>query len=314
MILTPPKTFFSLLDFNIAISLDDRVKKTLAYLECKYPKELFYPATPDMMPVARNDLLLVHTREFVDKLFGPGLPAEIHECFELSQYGVDGGDKKDLTILRDQIFLQCAYTFHAMKLSIEHGFCYFLGGGMHHAKSDRGSGFCLVNDIVLGIKKLQKQMKIKTAWVIDVDAHKGDGTSELTENDDSIQTLSIHMKDGWPLSFTPSTVDIPVGDGGERDYLSLLESGLFELEKKSAELPDIAVVVDGADPYELDELPGSALLKLSSGQMLKRDQMVYDFLTKREIPQTFVIGGGYGKEVWRIYVQFIDWLVLMRDK
>ena len=70
---------------------------------------------------------------------------------------------------------------------------------MHHAQRAYGDGFCIVNDIVIAIRKLQAEGLVRTAWVIDIDAHKGDGTAAITLGDDSIITLSIHMAQGWPL-------------------------------------------------------------------------------------------------------------------
>ena len=134
---------------------------------------------------------------------------------------------------------------------------------MHHAQYDYGNGFCLLNDIVVGLRKLQHEKVIRRAWVIDVDAHKGDGTAALTRGDDTIRTLSIHMARGWPLdgapqdstgrpnpSFIPSDIDIPVEAGEDTLYNDRLQAGLQQLERLST--PDLAVDVSGAEPYALD--------------------------------------------------------------
>jgi len=85
-----------------------------------------------------------------------------------------------------------------------------------------------VNDLVIALRRLQFENRIRSAWVIDVDAHKGDGTAAITAGDQSIVTLSIHMARGWPLdqperdtdgrlnpSFIPSTIDILMEAGEE---------------------------------------------------------------------------------------------------
>ncbi|MEE4112475.1 MAG: hypothetical protein V2I40_06640, partial [Desulfobacteraceae bacterium] len=156
-----------------------------------------------------------------------------------------------------------------------------------------------------------------------VDAHKGDGTAALTAGDDTIATLSIHMAAGWPLdqperdaagrpnpSFVPSTVDIPIAPGEEPFYIERLRDGLERLGR--ALQPDLALVVCGADPYELDELPSTAGLKLSLGQLLERDQRVYAFLKQRAIPGAWVMAGGYGRNSWRVYAQFLEWVLADR--
>jgi acetoin utilization deacetylase AcuC-like enzyme len=182
-----------------------------------------------------------------------------------------------------------------------------------------GRGFCLVNDIVIGIRKLQKQNLIKTSWVIDIDAHKGCGTAQITQNDDSIQTLSIHMGDSWPLNgprinengeinpwFLPSDIDIPIFEGEENQYLSKLEVGLSQLHGR----PDLAIVVCGSDPYEKDELPSTSKMNLSLSHLLERDLLVYNFLKKLNIPQCYLMSGGYGRESHKVYSQFLEKIFL----
>jgi acetoin utilization deacetylase AcuC-like enzyme len=176
---------------------------------------------------------------------------------------------------------------------------------------------------VAALRRLQAEARIRNAWVIDVDAHKGDGTAALTAGDDSIATLSIHMAAGWPLdqpqhgpdgqmnpSFIPSTIDIPIAAGEEPVYNSRLKEGLEQLAGTGP--PDLALVVCGADPYELDELPSTAGLRLSLEQLLERDQLVYSFLKTRGIPGAWVMAGGYGRNSWRVYTQFLEWALLER--
>ena len=157
--------------------------------------------------------------------------------------------------------------------------------------------------------------------MIDLDAHKGDGTAALTRADKSIKTLSIHMAHGWPLdgkahdsagkpnpSFLPSDIDIPIAASENHLYVASLEEGLGRMETLSR--PDLAVVVCGADPYEKDELPSTGTLKLSLAQLEERDRLVYEFLKKRQIPQAYLMAGGYGKSSWQVYAQFLEWALL----
>lgn len=193
---------------------------------------------------------------------------------------------------------------------------------MHHAKLDYGEGFCVVNDLVISIRKLQAEKKIGTVWIIDVDAHKGDGTASLTKDDESIFTLSIHMAKSWPLdgqefingkpnpSFIPSDMDIPVEEGEDGLYVQKLREGLEKL--KTFKKPDIALVVDGSDPFEEDELPSTKGLKLSLEQMKERDISVYNFLKSQNIPGAYVMAGGYGENSWKVYAQFLEHVLLER--
>jgi acetoin utilization deacetylase AcuC-like enzyme len=125
------------------------------------------------------------------------------------------------------------------------------------------------------------------------------------------------MARGWPLdeperdargrlnsSFIPSDVDLPVGEGEEGRYLELLAGGLERLAGFGP--VDLAVVVDGADPYEHDELPSTGLLRLSLDQLLARDLAVYEFLQRRGVPSAWLMSGGYGERSWEVYAQFLE--------
>ncbi|MDD0852008.1 histone deacetylase [Halobacteriovorax sp. GB3] len=301
-------------DFGIMIPIvDDRSQKVASNLKIEQ--------TPlDKIPlISRDDLLLVHSKDYVDSLFDElRREQSIFRTYEL--INLDGSYHRyepqnalySLDKLVDRILLQAGASLLAMKRAIAGDDSFVLAGGMHHAMKDSGRGFCLINDIVIGIRKLQNSGEIKTAWVIDVDAHKGDGTAEVCFGDDSIRTMSIHMKRGWPLCegegsepwFLPSDLDIEVDVGQESDYLFFLSKALEKMEKGFG-LPDLCVVVCGADPYEKDELESANLLKLTKEQMLKRDLLVFDFFKMRKIPQAYVMAGGYGKSSYEIYEQFI---------
>jgi len=77
-------------------------------------------------------------------------------------------------------------------------------------------------------------------------------------------------------------------------------------------LPDLALVVSGSDPYEHDELPSTAPLSLSLGQLLERDRLIYRFLSQRRIPAAYVMSGGYGERSWEVYHQFLRWVLRLR--
>ena len=76
--------------------------------------------------------------------------------------------------------------------------------------------------------------------------------------------------------------------------------------------PDLALVVDGADPYEHDELPSTRLLRLSKSQMMERDTLIHSFLQTRGIPAAYLMSGGYGERTWEVYYQFLERILLDR--
>jgi acetoin utilization deacetylase AcuC-like enzyme len=280
-------------------------------------------------PITREDLRRAHTEGYVQRLFSGALEAEIIRTYELvdsrgkyNRYD-PGKATRPLGALLERAMYNIGGVYQCCRVALERGFCYYFGGGSHHAQPDYGKGFCLLNDIVIALRKAQAEGLIRSAWVIDVDAHKGDGTAVITQGDASILTLSIHMARGWPLdeaefddagrpnpSFTPSDVDIPIESGQEREYVPRLEAGLNRLAELSS--PDLALVVSGADPYEHDELPSTRLLRLSKRQMMERDTLIYSFLKLRCIPAAYLMSGGYGEKTWEVYYQFIEWA--LRDR
>lgn len=271
-----------------------------------------------------SDLCLVHDLDYVSRLLDEDLYFnEISKCFEFnseteshSRYNKSLAKLPIRNLINDTIF-QAKMSFLAMEKSLESGFCYFLGGGMHHAMSFMGRGFCLINDIVLGLKTLQKKGLIKTAWIIDVDVHRGDGCAQMTFNDSSIKTLSIHMKRGWPSVeqdkkdgiFYPSDVDIEIDSGEESLYVSSLSKGLEKL-LNSGDLPDLVVVNHGADAFERDELESSQLMNLNLHQLKQRDLLLEGFFKHHSLKRCYLMSGGYGSESWRVYTQFFDLLKL----
>ena len=277
--------------------------------------------------ITRRDLLRAHSDEYVARLFSDKLEDEIIRTFELidaqGQYYRYNPNHAMLPLMQlfERLLFKVAGTVQCCRVALEKEFCYTFGGGMHHAQKDYGAGFCLVNDIVIALRKLQAENLIRTAWVIDLDAHKGDGTAVLTQQDRSIMTLSIHMARGWPLdgeafdqqgrpnpSFVPSDIDIPIGAGEDHLYVTRLEKGLEKLRGFGS--ADIALVLAGSDPYEKDELPSTGDLKLSLAQLKDRDLLVYRFLKAHQIPRAYVSAGGYGESAWEVDWQFIEWALI----
>jgi acetoin utilization deacetylase AcuC-like enzyme len=111
-------------------------------------------------------------------------------------------------------------------------------------------------------------------------------------------------------SFTPSDIDIPIGARENDLYNTRLKEGLERMRTLST--PDLAIVVCGSDPYEADELPSTRGLALTLEQLLERDKQVYSFLMAANIPAAFLMAGGYGENSWRVYAQFLEWVLLKR--
>lgn len=310
-------------EYGIEIPIvDDRAAHVFSALNFFYP-ELDFSDLSQVTPATKEDLERVHNHDFIERLFGSAqeLQKEIYDCYELmnaegkfERYNPKN-KKKEFKEMLQTILLQAGMTYTSTEYALKNGFSYFLGGGMHHAMTFGGRGFCLINDIVITLRKMQAQELIKTAWIIDVDVHKGDGAAEILKDDTTLRTLSIHMKEGWPLNagsvrdpwFIPCSVDIGIDHGEEDQYLARLEAGLLEMQERFPN-PDLVIVVNGSDPYEKDALPSASFINLSKEQLLSRDKMLYQFFKERNLPQSYLMAGGYGEHSWEIYFQFLKFV------
>ena len=315
-----PASRINLLEYGIEVPLLDsrtgqllnQIRKSLHQLELV---EIDFPS------FTTEELLLVHDHAWVDWLCNhPDKAAWL--TWELR--AADGSwhrydpekAARPLSDLIETTIRMASGTWVGAQTALEKGFSYVLGGGFHHAMAHGGAGFCLVNDIALTIAKLRQDKPQARCWVIDVDVHKGDGTAQITQHDPLTGTLSIHMADGWPLdlpeddptrlsSRVPSTVDIPLKPGDEGIYQEKLQEGLIQL-KSALPNPDIVIVVAGSDPYEKDALPSANGINMSREQLLVRDLWLYDTFAKWQLPQTWVMAGGYGEFAWEIHCAFLE--------
>jgi acetoin utilization deacetylase AcuC-like enzyme len=330
MVLYDPGSHISLGDYGILIPVaPDRAARVFSELENRLSdtgvsrEQWVTPVVPT--EITRQDILRVHSPDYVRRLYGPELESVILEVFELIdeegrpfRYAPENA-QKPMRELFDSVLRWSSRSYQAglAALEGEARYCYHLGGGAHHGHFAFGHGFCVINDIVVSLRKLQSERGVRKAWVIDLDAHKGDGTAALTADDERIVTVSIHMATGWPLdlpeigpdglahpSFVASDYDIPVASGEESEYLPRLAAVLDALGERA--LPDIAYVVGGVDPYEHDELPSTQGLRLSLEQLVERDRLVFEFLYDRGIPQAWLMAGGYGVRAWEPYVPSIE--------
>lgn len=328
MILYENTRKLSMFEYGIEIPIyDTRASKTFETLTAHSdigPKMAGMHAKKIDETLTRDDLLRVHSDAYVERLFSDGLEQEIIKTYKLidsdgqyHRYNPDNANRP-LAELFDFVMHKTAGTVQCCRLALETGFCFYFSGGAHHARRDTGSGFCMLNDIVIAARKLQAEKRIERVWVIDVDAHKGDGTAALTKGDDTVRTLSIHMARGWPLdgdqfdgagnlnpAFILSDIDVGIEPGEDHLYVEKLSQALRALAMDIE--PDLAIVVCGSDPYEGDELPSTSDLKLTLDQLLMRDKLVYGFLKQRNIPMAYLMAGGYGQNSWRVYALFLEW-------
>lgn len=185
-------------------------------------------------------------------------------------------------------------TLAACDSALRDGIGLNMAGGTHHAYRDKGSGYCVFNDIVVAARVLQRQhARGYQVAVIDLDVHQGNGTASILKNDSSIYTLSLHGEKNFPFRKEPSDLDIGLPDGcGDTEYLEALTHALYIVE--STFNFDFIIYLAGADPHEGDRL---GRLKLTKAGMLARDEQVFDFAQKNQVPIAVTMAGGYGVDI-----------------
>ena len=196
-------------------------------------------------PAADEDLLRVHTAEWVRKLkAGTLTPSEIM-MLEMP-YSPE---------LAEAVWLAAGGTILAAQCAMRDGFGCNLSGGFHHAFPNHGEGFCAIHDVAVAIRRMQADAAIKQAMVIDTDVHHGNGTAYIFRDDASVFTLSIHQENNYPAQKPPSNVDLNLWDRtDDEDYLKTL---MPAVEKSLEEFqPGMVFYVGGADPFCEDQLGG----------------------------------------------------------
>jgi len=322
-------------DYGIQIPLlPERIDRTLAHIQSLPRLKKHLQKVDEKLVPTAQDFALVHDPAFLQQLFSQHedqvqkLLLACYECI-LPDGRYHRFDPKKVRgtflELREELLLEGAGTMAAvlelasLLKAEKFGWSFFLGGGMHHARTNGPSGFCLYNDIVVALAKLRTSLSSTLPfWVVDVDAHMGDGTASFGPQFSWLKTFSIHMARGWPLCFPnesqtalprilPSTMDIPIESHEAGIYNQKLKAGLEKFLDLTGK-PVMALVVLGADPFEGDALPSTSKLKLTLAQMLERDIFLHKFMQHHQIPVTYVMGGGYGEETWKCYAQFFDFL------
>ncbi len=230
--------------------------------------------------VLDHELELVHTKEYLDDLFG-------YEHTQRTMYS-------ELPLTNNIVSSFCygvGGTVMAMELTDKHRFAFNMGGGYHHSFPDRAEGFCYLNDVAIAIKKSKETSEDHKALIIDLDLHQGNGNAYIFQHDDKVFTFSMHQGNIYPRKEI-SNLDVHLEPGIKDDqYLTSLRDSLEKI-KKSFE-PDIVYYLAGADPYEDDSL---GELKVSMKGLKERDRLVRSFCTDVKVPCVITLAGGYARD------------------
>ena len=260
-------------------------------------------------PATDQDVLLVHTPQYVQKLKTGTLSAR--EQLEL--------EVPYSPALVRAFWLNAGGSILAARHALNDGVAISLGGGFHHAFPDHGEGFCMIHDVAIAIRRMQRDGKIRTAMTVDCDVHQGNGSATIfagtrkageplpAEPDsawnpswmagtgmgsslaDDVFTISLHQQNNYPEFKPPSSIDMNLPDGiGDGEYLACLGNALSMGLSKFK--PDLICYLAGADPYREDQLGG---LSLTIEGLKERDALVFRTAKAGGIPVMVTLAGGY---------------------
>ncbi len=232
--------------------------------------------------VERDDLLLVHTEDYIDRLTNGTLTAK-----EIRKLGLPWSEA-----LVRRSFHAISGTINASRRALVDVVSSNLAGGTHHAFPDRGEGFCVLNDVAVAIRLLQREKLASRFLIIDLDVHQGNGTAFIFQDSPEVFTFSMHGAKNFPLFKETSRLDIELADGtADAEYLDTVEHALDRIRLHDA---DIIFYLAGADPYENDRLGRLALTKEG---LRRRDETVLKFARSEGIPIVTTMSGGYAEKI-----------------
>jgi acetoin utilization deacetylase AcuC-like enzyme len=232
-----------------------------------------------------TDLALVHTPEYLTMLKeGTMDPSTARKL---------GFPWSDAVLRRARLAVQG--TINASMMALQDGVAANLAGGTHHAFPDRGEGFCLLHDVAIAIRVLQRRCWIRRALVVDLDVHQGNGTAAIFAEDPTVTTFSMHGARNYPFRKERSTRDVELPDGcGDAEYLALLGQHLPEVIAEAQ--ADLAIYLAGVDPVVGDRF---GRLALTEEGIFERDRRVLVALREAGVPVVLVLAGGYASSPQR---------------
>jgi acetoin utilization deacetylase AcuC-like enzyme len=224
----------------------------------------------------------VHDRDYLQK---------IYSC------SVDRKEEMRLGLpVTPQLYTRSATEVEATRLAcraaLEEGVAVCLAGGTHHAFREHGEGYCVFNDVAAAIRDLQDWRLGIKVMVVDTDAHQGNGTNAILQNDPKVFTYSIHVGKNDPTHQHSGTMDVETVRYVEGEmYLKQLFSTLAAA--LDVFLPDLVIWIAGADNHRNDRF-GQMMLSLKD--MQRRDEVLLKALIRNRIPVAVLYGGGYNRQ------------------
>jgi len=242
------------------------------------------PNTRLVAPTACPLELVTHTH---DPAYVAGFQAGTLDAKAMREIGLPWSQG-----LATRTLLALGGSLKTCELACEFGLASHLAGGTHHAHRERGSGFCIYNDLAVCARALVARGMASRVLIFDCDVHQGDGTAAILAGDPHTFTCSIHAEKNFPVRKVASDLDVNLADGlTDGAYLPVVFDTLESV--LSSWHPDFVLYDAGADVHREDVL---GRLSISTEGLLARDLGVITRIVDRGIPCATVIGGGYDRD------------------
>lgn len=242
------------------------------------PEQVFSPA-----PCPESVIVHTHDPRYLDKL--------LNQTLSPSEQRAIGFPQSPALTFRERVITQG--TIDCCERAFENGVALNVAGGTHHAFSDRGEGFCLLNDFAVAARWLLQQQRVERILIVDLDVHQGNGTARIFQQESRVFTFSMHGAHNYPFRKETSDLDIPLADGtDDATYLGLLAQHLPPVIDRHR--PDLVFYLSGVDILATDRF---GKLAISPEGCRQRDQLVFSALRSRGIPCVVAMGGGYSPDV-----------------
>lgn len=232
---------------------------------------------------SHEDILLVHERDYWFRCVNGELTAA-----EVRRLGFPWSAA---LVRRTRAAVQGTIT--AARYALRDGIASNLAGGTHHAFPDHGEGYCVLNDIAIAIRVLQRDRLARRIAIIDCDVHQGNGTAAIFQNDPAVFTFSIHGEKNFPRRKERSSLDINLPDDtDDQEYLRLLREHVPTILADFR--PELVFYQAGVDLHERDRL---GRMRLTLTGLQQRDELVIGACRAAGVPVATTMGGGYGRDI-----------------
>ena len=246
-------------------------------------KKLLSWQTPRL--ACQQEIQLVHEQDYVERFFN-------HQLTEKEIRRIGLRPWKEAIV--ERTLRLTGGALQALEQVLVYGYTMAgnMAGGTHHAFRKEGAGYCIFNDLAICAEQALLNSAVEKILILDLDVHQGDGTAKIFEGDERVFTVSLHGKNNFPFRKQTSDWDVEFeNDTGDKEYLTVLDEVLSKLSNQAF---DLVFFQAGVDALDSDAL---GLLKLSREGLGKRNQRVFAWRERMQLPMVIFMGGGYAKPI-----------------